>query len=127
MKNMPGRRTDWPECQWIQFLHSVGLLRAAFRPDGDVFAVVRSLVRHRNDLVQMSSQHIQHVHKALTQMNVQIHHVISDITRLTGLAIVDALVGGQRDPQELAKLRDPHIKASEDTGCRQPLPHPFGA
>jgi transposase len=114
MKNVPGRRTDWHECQWIQFLHSVGLLRAAFRPDGDVCAV-RSLVRHRSDLVQMTSQHIQHMHKALTQMNVQIHHVISDITGLTGLAIVDAIVGGQRDAQELAKLRDPHIKASEET------------
>jgi len=114
MKNVPGRRTDWHECQWIQFLHSVGLLRAAFRPEGAVCAV-RALMRHRGDLVQMASQHIQHMHKALTQMNVQIHHVISDITGLTGLAIVDAIVGGQRDPQELAKLRDPHIKASEGT------------
>ena len=70
MKNVPGRRTDWHECQWIQFLHSVGLLRAAFRPDGDVCAV-RSLMRHRSDLVQMTSQHIQHMQKALTQMNVQ--------------------------------------------------------
>ena len=93
MKNVPGRRTDWHECQWIQFLHSVGLLRTAFRPDGEVCAV-RSLMRHRGDLVQMASQHIQHLQKALTQMNVQIHHVISDITGLTGLAIVDAIVGG---------------------------------
>ena len=117
MKNVPGRRTDWHECQWIQFLHSVGLLRAAFRPDGEVCAV-RSLMRHRSDLVQMTNQHIQHIHKALTQMNVQIHHVISDITGLTGLAIVDAIVGGQRDPLELAKLRDRHIKASEETICK---------
>ncbi len=114
MKNVPGRRTDWHECQWIQFLHSVGLLRAAFRPDGEVCAV-RSLMRHRGDMVQMTSQHVQHMHKALTQMNVQIHHVISDITGFTGLAIVDAIVGGQRDPLELAKLRDPRIKASEET------------
>jgi transposase len=113
MKNVPGRRTDWHECQWIQFLHSVGLLRAAFRPEGEV-CEVRSLMRHRCDLVQMASQHIQHVQKALTQMNVQIHHVISDITGLTGLSIVDAIVGGQRDPLELAKLRDPRIKASEE-------------
>jgi transposase len=114
MKNVPGRRTDWHECQWLQFLHSVGLLRAAFRPDGEVCAV-RSLMRHRSDLVQMTSQHIQHMHKALTQMNVQIHHVISDITGLTGLAIVDAIGDGQRDPMELAKLRDPHIQATEET------------
>src|ERR1017187_8248593 len=114
MKNVPGRRTDWHECQWIQFLHSVGLLRAAFRPDGDVCAV-RSLMRHRAELVAMTSQHSQHMHKALTQMNVQIQHVISDITGVTGLAIVDSILDGQRDPAVLAKLRDPHIKASEET------------
>jgi transposase len=114
MKNVPGRRTDWHECQWLQFLHSVGLLRAAFRPDGDVCAV-RSMMRHRTELVAMTSQHIQHMHKALTQMNVQIQHVISDLTGVTGLAIVDAMIAGQRDPVALAKLRDPHIKASEET------------
>src|ERR1039457_2626953 len=119
MKNVPGRRTDWHECQWLQFLHSVGLLRPAFRPESEVCAV-RSLTRHRDDLVQMASQHIQHMHKALTQMNVQIHHVISDITGVTGLAIVDAILHGQRDPVELAKLRAPNTKASEET-IRQSL------
>jgi transposase len=119
MKNVPGRRTDWHECQWLQFLHSVGLLRPAFRPEGEVCAV-RSLMRHRSDLVLMANQHIQHMQKALTQMNVQIHHVIDDITGLTGLAIVDAIVAGQRDPQELAKLRNPRIQASEET-IRQSL------
>jgi transposase len=114
MKNVPGRRTDWHECQWLQYLHSVGLLRAAFRPESEVCAV-RALMRHRSDLAEMSHQHIQHMHKALTQMNIQIHHVISDITGLTGLSIVDAILGGQRDPVELAKLRDPHIRASEET------------
>ena len=114
MKNMPGRRTDWHECQWIQYLHSVGLLRAAFRPDGDVCAV-RALTRHRDDLVQLASQHIQHMHKSLTQMNLQIHHVISDLTGLTGMAIVDAIVAGERDPAVLAQKRDPRVKASEET------------
>jgi transposase len=114
MKNVPGRRTDWHECQWLQFLHSVGLLRAAFRPEGDVCAV-RSMMRHRTELVEMTSQHIQHMHKALTQMNVQIHHVISDLTGVTGLAIIDAIIAGERNPAVLAKLRDPHIKASEET------------
>jgi hypothetical protein len=95
-------------------LHSIGLLHSAFRPDGEVGAV-RSLMRHRNDLVEMASQHVQHMQKALTQMNVQFHHVISDITGLTGLAILDAIVAGERDPAELAKLRDPRIKASEET------------
>ena len=114
MKNVPGRRTDWHECQWIQFLHSVGLLHAAFRPEGDVCAV-RSLMRHRSGMVDMARQHTQHMHKALTQMNVQIHHVISDLTGVTGMAIVDAILAGQRDPEELAKLRDPRIKASQET------------
>ena len=113
MKNVPGRRTDWHECQWLQFLHSVGLLRAAFRPGQDVCAV-RTILRHRNELVAAASQHVQHMHKALTQMNLQIHHV-SDITGSTGRAIVDAILAGQRDGAELAKLRDPHIKADTET------------
>ena len=114
MKNVPGRRTDWHECQWLQFLHSVGLLRAAFRPEGDVCAV-RSIMRHRSEMVEMASQHIQHMQKALTQMNVQIQHVISDLVGVTGLAIVDAIIAGERDPVALAKLRDRRIKASEET------------
>ena len=72
-------------------------------------------MRHRDELVHMTSQHVQHMQKSLTQMNVQIHHVISDITGLTGLAIVDAINDGERDPETLAKLRDPHIKASPET------------
>ena len=114
MKNVPGKRTDFHECQWIQHLHSMGLLHSAFRPDGEVCAV-RSLMRHRNDLVEMASQHVQHMQKALTQMNVQFQHVISDITGLTGLAILDAIVAGEHDPAKLARLRDPRIKASEQT------------
>lgn len=114
MKNVPGKRTDFHECQWIQYLHSMGLLHSAFRPDHEVCAV-RSLMRHRNDLVAMASQHVQHLQKALTQMNVQIQHVISDLTGLTGLAILDAIVEGERDPVILAKLRDPRIKADEET------------
>lgn len=114
MKNVPGRRTDWHECQWIQYLHSVGLLRAAFRPNEKVCAV-RSLMRHRNDMVLMANQHVQHMHKALTQMNVQLQHVINDITGVTGQAIVDAILKGERDPDQLAKLRDRRIQASTET------------
>jgi transposase len=73
------------------------------------------VLRHRSELVMAASQHVQHMHKALTQMNPQIHHVISDITGMTGLAIVDAILAGQRDAAELAKLRDPHIKAHAET------------
>jgi len=114
MKNVPGRRTDWHECQWIQFLHSVGLLRAAFRPEAEVCAL-RAVIRHRGELVEMAAKHVQHMHKALTQMNLQIQHVITDLTGLTGLAIVDAILEGERNPSQLAKLRDPRVKASPET------------
>ena len=114
MKNVPGRRTDWHECQWLQFLHSVGLLRAAFRPEQNICAV-RTLLRHRSELVIAAGDHVQHMHKALTQMNLQIHHVINDITGQTGLAIVDAILAGERDPNELAKLRNFRIKAGPET------------
>lgn len=114
MKNVPGRRPDWHECQWIQFLHSAGLLRAAYRPELDVCAA-RTLMRHRTDLVGMANQHGQHMHKALTQMNLQIHQVIDDITGLTGLRIVDAILAGERDAAVLAGLRDHRVKASAET------------
>ena len=114
MKNVPGRRTDWHECQWLQYLHAVGLLRAAFRPEQEVVAV-RSVVRHRSRLVEAAGVHMRHVHKALTQMNLQIHHVISDITGVTGKAIIQAILAGQRDAAELAKLREPEIQADAET------------
>jgi len=113
-KNVPGRRTDVCDSQWLQYLHAVGLLRASFRPEQDICAL-RSLLRHREGLVQMASGHVQHMQKALDQMNLQIHHVISDITGLTGLAIIDAVLAGERNPDVLAKLRDWRIRASEET------------
>ena len=113
VKNVPGRRTDVCDCQWLQFLHSVGLLKASYRPDQAVCAV-RSLLRHRESLVQMAATHVHHMQKALDQMNLQLHHVISDIVGQTGLAIVDAILAGEHDPQTLAKLRGERIKASED-------------
>lgn len=112
VKNVPGRKTDVQDCQWLQYLHCVGLLRSSFRPAQDVCAI-RSLLRHRESMVQISSTHVQHMHKALTQMNLQIHNVISDITGLTGLAIVDAILAGERNPQKLAALRHGRIKASK--------------
>jgi len=116
--HVPGRKSDVLDCQWgLQYLHSVGLLRASFRPEQAV-CEVRSLMRHRENLVQMACVHVQHMHKPLDQMNLQIHHVISDITGVTGLAIVDAIVTGQTNPGELAKLRDYRIKASPSA----PLP-----
>ena len=112
VKNVPGRRTDVCDCQWLQFLHSVGLLRASYRPEQEVCAI-RSLLRHRESLVQMAATHVHHMQKALDQMNLQLHHVISDVTGQTGLAIVEAILAGERDPYVLAKLRNDRIKASE--------------
>jgi hypothetical protein len=86
VKNVPGRRTDVSDCQWLQFLHSVGLLRPSYRPEQEVCAV-RSLLRHRESLVQMAATHVNHMQKALDQMNLQLHHVISDITGQTGLPL----------------------------------------
>ena len=111
VRHVPGRKSDVLDCQWLQYLHSVGLLKASFRPEQDVCAI-RSLLRHRESLVQIACIHVQHMQKALDQMNLQIHHVISDITGVTGLAITDAIIAGQHNPQELAKLRDRRIKAS---------------
>jgi len=102
------------DCQWLQYLHSVGLLRGAFPPAAEVRGV-RALWRQRDALVRHSSWHIQHVHKALDQMNLQVHHVLTDITGQTGTAIVEAILQGQRDPAVLAKHRDQHFKASEAT------------
>jgi len=113
-QNVPGRRTDVCDCQWLQYLHSVGLLRASFRPAQQV-CVLRALLRHRDHLIQLASTHVLHMQKALSQMNLQIHHVISDITGLTGLAILDAILAGERDPKALAQLRNPRIKAAEGT------------
>lgn len=114
VKNVPGRKTDVQDCQWLQYLHSVGLLRGSFRPSQEICAV-RSLLRHRDTMVKSSSSKIQHIQKALTQMNLQIHNVISNIVGVTGLAIIDAILTGERDPEVLADLRDSRIKADKLT------------
>lgn len=114
VKNVPGRKTDVQDCQWLQYLHSVGLLRGSFRPAQDICAV-RSLLRHRDNLVKSASSHIQHIQKSLTQMNLQIHNVISDITGATGMAIIDAILAGERNPKKLAELKDRRIKATKQT------------
>jgi len=114
VKHAPGRKSDVQDCQWLQYLYSVGLLRASFRPPEAVCAV-RTLLRHRDSLVQLAAAHTLHMQKALTQMNLQLHHVLTDITGVTGLAILDAILAGERDPQVLARHRDHRVKASPDT------------
>jgi transposase len=113
-KNVPGRKSDVSDCQWLQYLHSVGLLRGSFRPPDEICAA-RTLIRHRGTLVAQAAAHIQHMQKALVQMNVRLQHVLSDLSGTSGLAIIDAVLAGERDPARLAKLRDPHVKASEET------------
>ena len=103
-KSMPGRKSDVLDCQWIQQLHTYGLLTAAFRPQQDV-CVLRSYLRQRAMLVQHAAQHIQHMQKALTQMNLKLQQVVSDISGVTGMKIMRAIVGGERDPRTLAALR----------------------
>jgi transposase len=114
VKNVPGRKTDVADCQWIQYLHACGLLRGSFRPNDSICAI-RSLWRHRDNLIALATIHLQHMQKSLDQMNVQLHHVISDLAGTTGLAIVDAILAGERDPHKLAQLRDRRIRATEET------------
>lgn len=114
VKNVPGRKTDVADCQWIQHLHACGLLRGSFRPDNEICAI-RSVWRHRDSLIELATIHLQHMQKALDQMNVQLHHVISDLAGTTGLAIVEAILAGERDPAKLAELRDWRIRASKET------------
>lgn len=114
LKSVPGRKSDCMDCQWIQQLHTVGLLAPAFRPEQQV-TLLRSYLRQRAMLIGYAADHIQHMHKALQQMNLKLANVISDLTGQTGLAIIRAIVAGQRDPQELAKLRDPRCKQDQAT------------
>ena len=113
VKNVPGRKTDVVDCQWLQELHTVGLLRGSFRPSADI-ASLRAYLRHRETLVQGAATHIRRIQKALVLMNVQLHHVITDITGRTGMQVVRDIARGVTDPQALAAHRDYRCRASED-------------
>ena len=118
-KHVPGRKTDISDAQWLQRLHEYGLLRASFRLKGEI-AVLRGYLRQRERLLDYAGSHIQHMQKALIQMNLQLHHVVTDITGTTGMAIIRAVVAGERDPAVLAAHRDPRCHASLGT-IRQAL------
>jgi transposase len=111
-KNLPGRKSDVQESQWLMKLHTYGLLRNSFRPSQEI-RMMRTYWRQRNDLVQSASRHIQRMQKALTQMNVQLANVLSDVSGVTGQAIIKAILAGERNPHKLAAFRDPRVKASE--------------
>lgn len=104
-KNLPGRKTDVNDAQWIQRLHQFGLLRASFRPDKQI-AVLRAYIRQRERLLEFKASHIQHMQKALMQMNLQLHHVVSDITGATGMKIIRAIISGEHRPAVLVQHRD---------------------
>jgi transposase len=112
IKNVPGRKTDVLDCQWIQQLHTYGLLRASFRPEAEMCAL-RAYIRHRDNLIRYRSAHILHMQKALHLMNVQLTNVISDITGQTGMSIIRDIVAGERDPVKLAQYRDPRCHSSQ--------------
>lgn len=114
VKHVPGRKSDVQDCQWLQKLHALGLLTGSFRPDGEMCAL-RAYLRHRADLVQHRAAHVQHMQKALQQMNILLPQVVADITGETGMAIVRAIVAGERDSVKLAQLRNFRCQSSEDT------------
>jgi len=125
LKRVPGRKSDYLDCPWIQKLHTLGLLAGSLRPDAEMCAL-RAYLRHRAQLLQHRAPHILHLQKALHQMNVQLTQVLTDVTGVTGLAILRAIVAGERDPVKLACFRNPACKSSEDeiakalTGTWQP-------
>jgi transposase len=110
---VPGRKSDFNDAQWLQMLHAHGLLLASFRPD-DEMVVLRSLLRHRAQLLEHRSPHILHMQKALKLMNIQLSEVLSDVTGVSGQRILRAIVGGERDPLVLAQMRDPSCKQPEE-------------
>jgi len=111
---VPGRKSDVNDAQWLQRLHACGLLRASFRPGRDI-AELRAYLRAREKHTDYAAAHIQHMQKALTFMNIQLHHVIATITGVTGMRIIRAIVAGERDPDVLAAMRDVRCKESADT------------
>jgi transposase len=116
-KNLPGRKSDVQESQWLMKLHTYGLLRNSFRPSQEI-RTMRTYWRQRHDLVRAAGRHIQRMQKTLTQMNIQLANVLSDVSGMTGQAIVKAILAGERDPYQLAALRNWRVKASEEEIAR---------
>src|SRR5215469_2809084 len=116
-KNLPGRKTDVQESQWLMKLHTYGLLRNSFRPSREI-RILRTYWRQRQDLVQAAGEHVQRMQKVLTQMNIQLANVISDISGMTGQVIIKAILNGERDPRELAAYRDRRVQATEEEIAR---------
>jgi transposase len=114
VKQVPGRKTDVNDAQWLQQLHQYGLLRGSFRPR-EALVQLRAYLRLRERLIEYAAAHIQHMQKALMEMNVQLHHAVTDVTGVTGLRIIRAIIAGERSPAMLATFRDVRCAASEET------------
>ena len=112
IKNVPGKKTDVLDCQWVQQLHTYGLLTASFRPEAEMVAL-RAYIRHRDNLIRCRSVHIQHMQKALHLMNIQLTNVLTDISGQTGQQIIRAIIAGEHDPVRLAQYRDGRCRSSE--------------
>jgi transposase len=113
LRKVAGQKTDVEDAQWIQTLHSYGLLKGSFRPQGDLVAL-RTLLRHRAQLIEHRAPHIQHMQKALLQMNIQLTQAVTDVMGVTGQKIIRMILIGERDPETLAALREPGCKHSEE-------------
>ncbi len=111
VKTVPGRKSDLLDCQWLRRLHTFGLLRSSFRPTAEIVEL-RQYMRHRNTLVQLAADHTRRIQKTMVLMNLHLHNVISDVMGKTGLSILRAIIHGERDPQQLAKLRDGRCRKS---------------
>src|SRR5258707_15856597 len=116
-KNLPGRKSDVQESQWLMKLHTYGLLRNSFRPVQEI-RVMRTYWRQRNDLVQSAGRHILRIQKALTQMNLQLANVLTDISGATGQAVSNAILAGEHAPHKLAYVRAPLVKANEEQSAQ---------
>ena len=118
VKHVPGRKSDVNDAQWLQQLHQHGLLRGSFRPRDSVVRL-RAYLRHRERLVDYAAAHIQHMQKALMQMNVQLHHVVTDITGITGMRIIRAIVASHHAPEQLAEFRDRAVTPRRPPSARR--------
>jgi transposase len=120
VKNLPGRKSDMADCQWLATLHAHGLLRSGFVPDAEIRRL-QDYLRLRCDHIAMAGSHVQHLQKALERMNVKLHDVISSITGVSGLAVIRAILGGERDPQRLLELCDVQIRNKKAAAVRESL------
>jgi transposase len=113
VKNVPGRKSDVSDARWLQQLHSFGLLRGCFQPDNKTRSL-RNYVRQRKQLISQMTREVQHMQKALEQMNIKLNNVIRDLQGRTGMDIIRSILEGERNPQMLAKYNQPGIRASKE-------------